>query len=96
MYCLGLAQGGAIEYPVHEHCQMEDAKNRVGFLKPQLYVSHSQFAFQGISPQESTHRCFPELGYTCSDSYYMPCSPNYNDEGQVIEGQEESCPEDFT
>ncbi|TRY78045.1 hypothetical protein TCAL_06625 [Tigriopus californicus] len=78
VYCLGLAQGGAIEYPVHEHCQKEDAKNR------------------GITTQESTYRCFPELGYTCADSYYMPCSPNYNDEGQIIVGQEESCPDNFT
>lgn len=46
--------------------------------------------------QYATSRCFPELGYTCGKAYFAPCTPNYNEEtGELIQGQEESCPPNF-
>ena len=43
----------------------------------------------------STMRCYAENGYTCAKSYFMPCTPNYDEEGNVIPGEEMSCPENF-
>ena len=40
-------------------------------------------------------RCFSETGFTCAKAYFMPCTPNYDREGNVIEGQEMACPEKF-
>ena len=43
----------------------------------------------------SSSRCFKETGYTCAKAYYMPCTANYDQDGNVIEGQEMMCPENF-
>ncbi len=40
--------------------------------------------------------CFPELGYKCSQSYFMPCTRNHDSRGVPIPGEEDGCPENFS
>ncbi len=42
---------------------------------------------------ETPSRCFPELGYECRNAFYMPCTPEFDDEGRVT--TEDGCPERF-
>ncbi|TRY78044.1 hypothetical protein TCAL_06624 [Tigriopus californicus] len=49
-----------------------------------------------VTEDESPSRCYSELGYKCASAYHLPCTPNYDKEGKVIEGEELSCPNQFT
>lgn len=50
---------------------------------------------EGMERQYSTMRCYEQLGYRCAKSYFMPCTPNHDKDGEVIPGEEESCPTNF-
>ena len=51
----------------------------------------------GVEKEFTTMRCYKELDYLCAKSFYMPCTPNYDESkfGEPIEGEEESCPQHF-
>ncbi len=70
--------------PDHRRCQEYDTERR---------------GDKDLNPKFTTMRCFADLDYTCHLSYFMPCTPNYEYDGPwgtIIEGEEESCPENFT
>ena len=48
-----------------------------------------------IERQFTTTRCYAEMGYKCAKAFFMPCNPNYDQNGNVIQGQEYSCPDNF-
>ena len=49
---------------------------------------------KSVKEEYSTWRCFPyEDGFFCANAYYMPCVPNYDQNGKLAKAK--ACPNHF-